>query len=143
MRPLALLLALIALLAAGCGDDGDGGNGGGGGGNPVTAASFLECFDLAGFEAVKPKPREESILAFQAKREGYEVEPVNVSKKGMLTPHAFLVFFESEAKAKEAMEKLKATSYGEVPPQQTGPAVIGYGDAENRAAVEPAIGKCL
>ncbi len=141
MRSLAPMLALAALLALGCGGDDD--NGGDSGGEPVTATTFLECFDMPGFEAAKPKPREESVLAFQAKQKGYTVEPVNVSKKGMLTPHAFLVFFESEAKAREAMEELKATSYGEVPPQQTGPAVIGYGDTEDRAAVGPAIEECL
>jgi hypothetical protein len=139
--PLAPILATTVLLAAGCGGGDD--NGGGDSGKPVTAAGFVECFDLAGFEAARPKPREESVLAFQAKQEGYSVEPVNVSKKGMLTPHAFLVFFESETKAREAMEELKATSYGDVPPQQTGPAVIGYGDTEHRAAVAPAIEECL
>jgi ABC-type glycerol-3-phosphate transport system substrate-binding protein len=136
----AAVLALATLTLAACGGD----EGGGGGGDAPTAASFTGCFELAGFEAVKPKPREESVLAFQAKSKGYAVEPVNVQRKGMLTPHAFLVFFESEAKAKEAMEELNATSFGEVPPQQQrGPAVIGYGDRENRASVEPAIADCL
>ena len=127
------LLAVVAL--AGCG--------GGSGDDGPTAGSFIECFDRAGFTAAKPKPREESILAFQARREGYDVGAVSVSKSGMLTPHAFLVFFESEDEARRAMDELNATSFGEVPPQQRGPAVIGYGDAENRAAVGPAIGKCL
>ena len=137
MRPgLAALALALALLAIGCGGD-EGGDDG-----PATASQFVDCFDLAGFEAVRPKPREESVLAFQAKRKGYEVEPVNVTKAGMLTPHAFLVFFESPAKAKEAMEELGASSLGSVPPQQRGAAVIGYGDDENRRAVEPAIGEC-
>jgi hypothetical protein len=134
-----LAILVLAAALAGCGGD----DGGDGGGDAPTAASFVECFDLAGYEAAKPKPREESILAFQAKREGYAVEPVNVAKTGMLTPHAFLVFFESPDEAREAMEKLGATSFGEVPPQQLGPAVIGYGDDENRRAVEPAIRECL
>lgn len=133
----AVAVLVVAVLAAGCGGNG------GGGGQPTDAASFVECFRLAGFEAKRPAPREESILAFQAKREGYEVEPVNVSQPGMLTPHAFLVFFESEEKAREAMEKLGATSLGEVAPQRRGPAVIGYGDSENRAKVEPAISECV
>jgi hypothetical protein len=141
VRRLLCTLALIAVaaVAAGCGSD----DGGGGGDSGPSAASFVDCFELAGFEAVKPKPREESVLAFQAKREGYALEPVNVSKKGMLTPHAFLVFFASEDEAKEAMEKLNATSFGDVAPQQRGPVVIGYGDAQNRREVERAINGCL
>ncbi|HEX8052720.1 MAG TPA: hypothetical protein VF517_06985 [Thermoleophilaceae bacterium] len=137
-RLAALVLAALAL--ASCGGNGGGGNGGGG---TPTATSFIDCFDLAGFEAMKPKPREESVLAFQAKSKGYAVEPVNVQKEGMLTPHAFLVFFASAAKAREAMKELNATAYGDVPPQQRGPAVIGYGDEEDRTAVEPAIAGCL
>jgi hypothetical protein len=139
---LTMLVAVLAmgLIAAGCGDDEEKG-----GGEPraVTAASFVECFDKPGFEAKKPAPREESVLAFQAKSKGYGVEPVNVSETGMLTPAAFLVFFESPEKAKEAMDELDATSYGEVPPATLGPAVIGYGDTEDRAAVEPAIRACV
>jgi hypothetical protein len=135
--PLAAA-CLAALALAGCGGDG-----GGGGGKAPTASAFVDCFELAGHVAARPKPREESILAFQAKRAGYEVEPVNVTKSGMLTPEAFLVFFESESKAREAMEELGATSFGEVPPQRVGPAVIGYGDDESRRAVEPAIRDCL
>jgi hypothetical protein len=130
--------ALLALALAGCG-----GEGGGGDGDPPTASGFVDCFDLAGYDAARPKPREESVLAFQAKRKGYDVEAVNVSKQGMLTPHAFMVFFKTEDEARNAMEELNATAFGDVPPQQVGPAVIGYGDAENRAAVEPAIRKCL
>jgi len=139
VRHRLLAIALLGLVLGACGGSDDGG------GDPEgpTAGGFVECFDLAGFEAVRPKPREESILAFQAKRDGYEVEPVNVSKKGILTPHAFLVFFASEDEAEKAMKELNATSFGEVPPQRLGPAVTGYGDDENRAAVEPAIRKCL
>jgi hypothetical protein len=142
MWPRLATIGLLALALAGCGGDDDG-EGGGGGGKAPTAASFLDCFELAGFEAAKPKPREESILAFQAEQKGYAVEAVNVSKAGMITPHAFMVFFASADKAKEAMKELDANSLGEVPPQQLGPAVIGYGDQENRAAVEPAIRECL
>ena len=136
MRTPLVAIAVLALALAGCGD-------GGGGEDAPTAAGFVDCFELAGFEAAKPKPREESILAFQAKRKGYEVEAVNVSKRGMLTPHAFMVFFESAEEARKAMEELNAQSFGEVPPQRLGPAVIGYGDEENRAAVERAIRGCL
>jgi hypothetical protein len=131
-------IAVVVLALPGCGDEG-----GAREDDAPTAAGFADCFDLPGFEAAKPKPREESVLAFQARREGYDVEAVNVSKRGMLTPHAFLVFFESAEQAERAMEDLNATSFGEVPPQRLGPAVIGYGDGENRAAVEPAIRKCL
>ena len=133
-----LVLPLVLLAPAACGDDE-----GGGGENAVTASGFIQCFAKPGFEAVKPKPREESVLAFQAKSKGYEVEPVNVQEAGALTPHAFIVFFESGEKATEAMEELDASSIGSVPPQRLGPAVIGYGDEENRKAVEPAIRECI
>jgi hypothetical protein len=136
-RLLALLFAAIA--AGGCGGDDEPAER-----TPVTAATFVECFDKSGFEAKRPAPREESVLAFQARRNGYKVEPVNVTERGMpLSPAAFIVFFESPAKAAEAMEELKAISYGEVPPAVRGPAVIGYGDRENRRAVEPAIDACI
>lgn len=138
MRAPVLALLATVVLGAGCGDGDDEPER-----PPVTAPGFLECFDKAGYEAKKPAAREESVLAFQARREGYRIEPVNVSERGMLTPAAFLVFFESGAKATEAMEELKATSYGEVPPVVRGPAAIGYGDRENRAALEPAIDACI
>ena len=138
-RALLPVVAAAALLAAGCSGDANTADGG----ETPSAGSFVGCFDLAGFEAKVPPPREESILAFQAKRSGYEVEPVNVSKNGMLTPHAFLVFFESEERAKQAIADLKATSLGEVPPQQRKNVVIGYGDEENRRTVEPAINRCV
>ena len=142
----ASLLALgLAVVLAGCGDDG-----GDGGGDqpkpergPTTAAAFIACFDKPGFEARRPKPREESVLAYQAKSSGYKVEPVNVTEKGMLTPAAFLVFFESPQKAAAAMKDLDAMAYGEVPPATRGPAVIGYGDKENKAAVAPAVDACI
>lgn len=138
MRAPVLALGVAALLAAGCGGDEEPAER-----TPATAAGFLECFEKAGYEAKRPAPREESVLAFQARRGGYRVEPVNVTERGMLTPAAFLVFFESPARAKEAMEELGATSYGEVPPATRGPAVIGYGDKENRAAVGPSIDACV
>jgi hypothetical protein len=130
--------ALAVLALGGCGDEE-----GGGDAEPVTAASFVDCFEKPGFQAVRPKPREESVLAFQAKSKGYEVEPVNVQEAGALVPHAFIVFFESGEKATEATEELRANSLGPVPPQRLGPAVIGYGDEENRAAVEAAIRRCI
>lgn len=141
MRARLLAIGLAALAAAGCGGDEKEEPAER---TPATAAGFVECFDKAGFEAKRPAPREESILAFQARREGYKVEPVNVIEGKMsLSPAAFIVFFESPVKASEAMEKLKAMSYGEVPPVVRGPAVIGYGDEENRRAVEPAIDACI
>lgn len=138
MRAPLLALAAAALLALGCGGDDEPAEQ-----KPATAATFVECFEKAGYEAKRPAPREESVLAFQARQNGYKVEPVNVTERGMLTPAAFLVFFESSEKAKEAMKELKATSYGEVPPAVRGPAVIGYGDRENRAAVGPPIDACI
>jgi len=141
MRSPVLALALAALLTAGCGGDS-------GGGEPpkkdaVTAPAFLECFDRSGYEAKKPAPREESVLAFQAKQKGYRIEPVNVTGDDKLVPAAFLVFFESGEKAAEAIEELKATSFGGVPIATRGPAVIGYTDEEERALVEPAINGCI
>ena len=140
---LALPLLLLALTGCGGGDDDDKGGSEPSKPGGTTAAAFIDCFDKPGFEAVRPKPREESVLAYQAKSKGYAVEPVNVVQKGQLTPHAFIVFFESADKATEAMKALKANSLGSVPPQQLGPAVIGYGDEENKAAVEPAIKQCV
>jgi hypothetical protein len=137
---LLSILVLVAVALAGCGDDE---GGGGDNGKPGSAGAFVECFELDGFDAARPKPREESLLAFQARRKGYDVEPVNVVQAGSITPHAFLVFFASDAKAKEAMDELDATAYGPERPQVRGPVVIGYGDVQNRAAVEPAIAKCL
>ena len=136
MRPRLAAIAVLGLALAGCGDDG-------GGGDAPTAAGFVDCFELSGFAAAEPKPREESVLAFQARQKGYDVEAVNVSKKGMLSSHAFMVFFASADDARKAMKELNAIAFGDVPPQQLGPAVVGYGDEENRAAVEPAIRKCL
>ena len=141
MRSRLLVVPILLLALAGCG--GDGGGSDGGEERTAGASGFIECFDKPGFEAVRPKPREESVLAYQAKSEGYKVEPVNVQQKGQLTPHAFIVFFESAEKATEAMKALNANSLGSVPPQRLGPAVIGYGDEENRAAVEPAIKRCI
>jgi hypothetical protein len=139
VRARLLALGVAALAASGCGGDEEPAER-----TPVTAAGFVECFDKAGFEAKRPAAREESVLAFQARRNGYKVEPVNVIERGMtLAPAAFVVFFESPAKATEAMEELKAISYGEVPPVVRGPAVIGYGDRENRRAVEPAVDACI
>ena len=137
---LGLLLAIVA--AAGCGGD-DGGAGEEPKRPPATASAFTGCFKKAGYEAKRPAPREESVLAFQARREGFKVDPVNVGEPGSFSPAAFLVFFESPEKAAQAMEELKAKSYGEVPPVTRGPAVIGYGDRESRAAVEPAINACI
>lgn len=140
MRSLFLALALAALVAGGCGGDDSGG--GQPERKPVTAASFVGCFDRAGYTAKKPPPREESVLAFQAKQKGYRVDPVNVTGAEELVPAAFLVFFESPEKAAEAIKELKATSLGGVGIVTRGPVVIGYTDEEERALVEPAINRC-
>ena len=144
MRSALLALTLAAIVAAGCGDDD---SGGGGGEAPkkdaATAASFVECFEAEGYTAKPPPPREESVLAFQAKQEGYKVEPVNVTGAEKLVPAAFMVFFETGAKATEAVKELKATSLGGVAVVTRGPAVIGYTDEEERKQVEPAINRCV
>lgn len=141
---LLLALALVAALAAGCGDDD---SGPGGGEEPkrdtATAASFVDCFERPGYSAKRPPPREESVLAFQAKQKGFKVEPVNVTGAEKLVPAAFLVFFESGEKAAEAVKELKATSLGGMGVVTRGPAVIGYTDEEERAEVEPAVNACV
>ena len=139
-----LAFALAALLAAGCGDDYSGDDG-----NdkpkkaPATASSFIACFDTSGYTAKKPAPREESVLAFQAKQKGFKVEPVNVTGAQKLVPAAFLVFFETPEKAAEAVKALKATSLGGMGVVTRGPAVIGYTDEEERARVEPTVNRCI
>jgi hypothetical protein len=141
MRAQIAILAVAALAAAGCGEKDEADPEAKA--KPATAAGFVDCFSKPGFEAKAPKAREESVLAFQARSSGYQVEPVNVSEADMITPAAFLVFFESPEKAAEAMKELGAKSFGEVPPVVRGPAVIGFGDKEDRAAVEPAINACI
>jgi hypothetical protein len=144
-RPVAAALAALVLLA-GCGGDDEGG-GGGGAPEPRTAVeqatAFVDCFDQRGYRAVRPKPREESLFAFTAKRRGYAVAPVNVVKDGGLVASAFLAFFDSETKAKKAMDELATTSVGDVPPLQQGPAVVGYSDDEDKRAVEATLKRCV
>ena len=137
MRAPLTVLTAAALIAAGCGGDDPSER------KAVTAAAFVKCFEKEGYRAERPGPREESVLAFQARRSGYRVEPVNVTERGKFTPAAFLAFFRSPKEAKEAMKELEAMSYGEVPPVISGPVVIGYGDREDRAAVEPAVNACV
>ena len=146
-RVLPTIVALIALLLAGCGDDGDGK----GQSKPeqttrdpaANALAFIECFDLPGYEAKRPKPREESLFAFTAKRKGFRVAAVNVTKKGSISTSAFLAVFESQATARRAMDELATTAVGDVKPQQKGPAVIGYLGPDDLKAVGPAIGECF
>jgi hypothetical protein len=139
MRSRTTALLVAALLAAGCGDDEQGEPER----RPVTAASFLDCFQRDGYAAERPGPRQESVLAFQAKQKGFRVEPVNVTGEQKLVPAAFLVFFESGAKAADAVKALEATSLGGQGVVTRGPAVVGYTDQEERAAVEPAVNRCL
>ena len=143
---LLLVLTLAAVLAAGCGDDDSGG-----GDEPkpapkpsaATAASFIKCFDKSGYSAKRPPPREESVLAYQAKQEGYKTEPVNVTGAQKLVTAAFIVFFENGDRAAAAVKELKATSLGGVGVVTRGPAVIGYTDEEERAEVEAAVNACI
>lgn len=145
-RVLPTIAALVALLLAGCGDDGDGG------GQEkasetrdpaANALAFIECFDLPGYEAKRPKPREESLFAFTAKRKGFRVAAVNVTKTGSIATSAFLAVFESQATARRAMDELATSAVGDVKPQQKGPAVVGYLGPDDLKAVGPAIGRCL
>jgi hypothetical protein len=143
MRALLSTSALVfVLLVAGCGGDDDGDGGGGGStakpGGSEGAQAFIDCFKVSGYEAVKPGPREESLFAYSAKEKGYAVAPVNVRESGnTISASVFLVFFDSQEKAKEALEELGRTSIGDVPPQQRGAAVIGYFSEEDRSKTGP------
>jgi hypothetical protein len=140
---------MFVLLVAGCGgDDGGGGSGGGGGsekpGGAEGAQAFIDCFKAPGYDAAKPKPMQESLFANTAKREGFPVTPVNVNESGNdISASVFLVFFETEDKATEALDKLGRTSLGDVPPQQRGAAVIGYFSEEDKGKTESAINGCI
>jgi hypothetical protein len=138
-------LLLLALIVASCGGDDDGGGGSTAkAGGPEGAQAFIDCFKAPGYVAAKPKPMQESLFANTAKREGFPVTPVNVNESGNdISASAFLVFFESEDKAKQALDELGRTSIGDVPPQQRGPAVIGYFSEEDKGKTETAINGCL
>jgi hypothetical protein len=155
MRALLCTALLSLVLVAGCGGDDDGGGGGGGayggGGGQATAKpggdegaqAFIDCFKAPGYDAVRPKPREESLFALQAKNKGFANTPVNVTEPKAISAGAFLVFFEDEGKAKQALDEVGATSVGDVPPQQRGPAVIGYFSEDDKKRTESAINGCL
>ena len=136
------------MLVAGCGDDsGSGGGlyGGGGGksGGDAGAQAFIDCFKAPGYAAVRPKPRQESLFAFTAKQKGFPNTPVNVTEPKAVSAGVFLVFFENEDKASEALKELGGTSLGDVPPQKRGPAVIGYFSMDDKKKAESAINRCL
>jgi hypothetical protein len=147
-RVVALVALLACLALAACGGDEEGGQPAADkpkapAGSGPAAKAFLGCYDQAGYRARRANRTEQSVLSFQARNKGYDVVPVNVYKGEMITPTAFLVFFASPDKAKQAMKELDATAFGSVPPVQRGPAVIGYGDKENRTAVGRTVEGCV
>ena len=156
MRRAACAASLAAALLAGCGGDGDegGGSSGAGAGGSTTqqagkpggaaaAQAFVKCFKARGYRAVEPKKGEESVFAFEAERKGFPNAPVNVTQGKGYVPAAFMIFFADEGKAREALDTVGRRTVGDIPPQQRGPAVVAYTDAEDKAKVEGAVNGCL
>jgi hypothetical protein len=143
----ATALACLALGGAGCGssdDDGGGGNAGGGKpGGDQAAQAFITCFKVPGYKAAEPAAGQESLFALEAKRKGFPNTPVNVTEGKEITAAVFLVFFENEDKAKQALDEIGRTTVGDIPPQQRGPAVLAYAFADDKAKTEKAVGGCL
>jgi hypothetical protein len=142
-RPIGILALAAVLAVAGCG----GGSGDDGKDEPGPAAkaadSFQRCFKLTGYHAKRPAEGHESLFALESANDGYAVDPVNVGKSNTISPSAFLVFFESPDKAKEAMHKVGASSIDGVPPAQRGKAVIGYLTKVDKTATSSSIERCL
>jgi hypothetical protein len=137
-------LLLFVLVVAGCGGDDGGGGGAEKPGGAEGAQGFIDCFKAPGYVAAKPKPRMESLFALTAKQKGFPNTPVNINESGNdISASVFLVFFESKEKATQALDELGRTSIGDVPPQQRGPAVIGYFSEEDKGKTETAINGCL
>jgi hypothetical protein len=151
MRRIAavfVLGALVGLALAACGSDygnGDGGSGGGGGkpGGDAGARAFIECFKAPGYKAVNPKAGQESLFALESERRGFPNTPVNVVQGQEVVASVFLVFFESEDKAKEALDEIGRTTVGDIPPQQRGPAVLAYTGEEDKRKTEKSVNACL
>ena len=143
----ATALACLALAGAGCGssdDDGGGGNGGGGKpGGDQAAQAFITCFKAPGYTAGTPAAGQESLFALEAKRKGFPNTPVNVTEGKEITAAVFLVFFENEEKAKQALDEIGRTTVGDIPPQQRGPAVVAYAFADDKSKTEKAVSGCL
>ena len=141
MRLATMTLVLTVAALAGCGG-GDGGESKKALGGAAAADAFIGCFKRPGYEAKRPKPREESLFALQANRRGFKNVPVNVAVPGSVAASAFLAFFESEERAKEAMKALAVTAVGDVPPSQRGSAVIGYLGQDDKRELEAEIARC-
>jgi len=143
----ATALACLALGGAGCGssdDDGGGGNAGGGKpGGDQAAQAFITCFKAPGYKAAEPAAGQESLFALEAKRKGFPNTPVNVTEGKEITAAVFLVFFENEEKAKQALDEIGRTTVGDIPPQQRGPAVVAYAFADDKSKTEKAVSGCL
>jgi hypothetical protein len=105
---------------------------------------FIACFKQPGYGAVHPSSGNESLFALSAKKHGYAVTPVNVSKaQPGAVGDAFLVFFDNPEAAAKALDELGTVGAGDVPPLQSGAAVVGYLDESSRSAVEASIKRCL
>lgn len=138
MRSAALLLAL---LLAGCGGGNDDGSPAR---EPVTAAAFIECFDLKGHEAVKPERGSESVYSYALKADGFRVESVNVQRKGAVVQAAYLSLFEDEDARAEATEKVPPKPIAGGPAAHVeNNAVVGYLDDEAERETREAIERCL
>jgi len=140
MRRIGLIAAAALAVLGGCGSDpGGGGRPGGGEG----ARAFIDCFKVPGYRALKPPAGQESLFALEAKRQGYPNTPVNINEGSASFASVFLIFFEDEDKAKNALDQLGRETAGDIPPQQRGPAVIAYPYADDKRKTEKAVDGCL
>jgi hypothetical protein len=138
----ATLLACAALVI-GCGSD-DGDDSADDAGSAVTAAAFMSCFELEGYEAVDPEKGQESFYSYGLKGKGFEVESVNVQKEGSAVQSAYLSFFADEAKRAEATEEVPPKPIAGGPPALVeGNVVVGYFDDDAQRETGEAIQRCL
>ena len=68
---------------------------------------------------------------------------MNINEGKASLASVFLIFFEDEGKAMDALDQLGRETAGDIPPQQRGPAVIAYPYADDKAKTEKAVSGCL